>query len=112
MLSMVLRHECLSDTPEARAASQRIEHLFRDRPSFDSLAGNDNLWEPLRKLREELGRREDSAVAQAAEMDAARVSMTETDIDPALFGLVSDRCVFESWLDDVSGLSGSMFEYQ
>ncbi|KIW91904.1 uncharacterized protein Z519_07874 [Cladophialophora bantiana CBS 173.52] len=66
MLSMVLRHEVLSNTPEARAASCRIEQLFQKRPSIDFLEGNDNLWEPLRVLRAELAGREGAAVAAHA----------------------------------------------
>ncbi|KIW32936.1 uncharacterized protein PV07_04447 [Cladophialophora immunda] len=110
MLSMVLRHEALSTTPEARAASSRIERLFQNRPSIDYLAGNDNLWEPLRVLRAELAARERAVAAAAAAVaqngvgvdvvgtagsDAGTtdewadlVSMTSTSIDPALFGLV------------------------
>ncbi|OAP59884.1 hypothetical protein AYL99_04886 [Fonsecaea erecta] len=112
MLSMVLRHEALSDTAEARAASSRIERLFQNRPSMDYLAGNDNLWEPLRILRAELAAREGAVAAAAAAAAAARsdmgldvvgtggsdastdgwadlVSMTSTSIDPSLFGLGS-----------------------
>lgn len=107
MLSMVLRHEALSCSPEARAASQRIERLFRNRPSMDYLAGNDNLWEPLRRLHEELAARERVAAATpcgvAVEPATARttaspdasmageadtISLTSTNVDPALFGLV------------------------
>lgn len=103
MLSMVLRHEALSCTVEARAASQRIEKLFQDRPSFDYLAGNDNLWEPLQKLRAELAVREEMAAplggpgAEAGEL----VSLGATDIDPALFGMVVEGVpsVFEEWGD-------------
>ncbi len=58
MLSMVLQHEAPSNTPQARAARQRVEHPFRNRPSIDYLAGNDNLWEPLRMLRAELAVRQ------------------------------------------------------
>ncbi|EXJ69104.1 uncharacterized protein A1O5_08039 [Cladophialophora psammophila CBS 110553] len=104
MLSTVLRHEVLSNTPEARAASCRIEQLFQNRSSIDFLAGNDNLWEPLRVLHAELAAREGAAVTAhagigvdvggAAGSDTSTdggtdlVSMTSTSIDPALFGLV------------------------
>ena len=103
MLSMVLRHEALSNTPEARAARQRIEHLFQNRPSIDYLAGNDNLWEPLRMLRAELAVRQalpvrtpQSGIGVEGEMiqgpwssdgGSDFVSMTSTRIDPTLFGL-------------------------
>ncbi|EXJ58021.1 hypothetical protein A1O7_05444 [Cladophialophora yegresii CBS 114405] len=69
MLSMVLRHEALSSSLEARAARHRIELLFQNRPSIDYLAGNDNLWEPLRMLRAEL------AVRQALPVRDSRVGM-------------------------------------
>ncbi|OCT50974.1 hypothetical protein CLCR_08109 [Cladophialophora carrionii] len=69
MLSMVLRHEALSNSPEARAARHRIELLFQNRPSIDYLAGNDNLWEPLRMLRAEL------AVRQALPVRPSRTGM-------------------------------------
>ncbi|OAL18896.1 hypothetical protein AYO22_10225 [Fonsecaea multimorphosa] len=107
MLSMVLRHDALSETPEARAASSRIERLFQNRPSIDYLAGNDNLWEPLRILRAELTAREAAVAAARIGMGgvdvagagggsdagttdgwADLVSTTSTSIDPALFGLV------------------------
>jgi hypothetical protein len=68
MLSMVLRHEALSNSLEARAARHRIEQLFQNRPSIDYLAGNDNLWEPLRMLRAEL------AVRQALPVRASRAA--------------------------------------
>ncbi|KIW66396.1 hypothetical protein PV04_05732 [Phialophora macrospora] len=73
MLSMVLRHEALSNSLEARAARFRIEQLFRNRPSIDFLAGNDNLWEPLRMLRAELAVRQALPVreSRAAGMPAA-----------------------------------------
>ncbi|KAJ9609848.1 hypothetical protein H2200_006177 [Cladophialophora chaetospira] len=107
MLSMVLRHEALSNTPEARAARTRIEQLFQNRPSIDYLAGNDNLWEPLRMLRAELAVRQalpvrtpQSGIGAEGEMvqglrtsdpgtegSGDFVSMTSTSIDPALFGL-------------------------
>ena len=96
MLSMVLRHEALSNTPEACAASRRIEQLFQNRPSIDYLAGNDNLWEPLKNLRAELVARECGAAAAAhgglpvvgLEGCADMVSMSSTSID---------HCVVWSW---------------
>lgn len=104
MLSMVLRHEALSTSPEARAARHRIEGLFQNRPSFDFLTGNDNLWEPLQKLRDELAAREGSVVTARAYNTFAfpdpadAVSMTSTTIDPSLFGMIDrDYPGLEVW---------------
>ena len=109
MLSMVLRHEGLIDTPEARAARGRIDRLFQDRPEIEYLAGNDNLWEPLRVLRAELaareGRVEGLPGAGVSAGEGETVSMTSTVVDPALFGVQMGgmgtglQGVFEDWGD-------------
>ncbi|EXJ81065.1 hypothetical protein A1O3_07353 [Capronia epimyces CBS 606.96] len=116
MLSMVLRHEALNCSPEARAARQRIERLFQNRPSIDFLAVNDNLWEPLQKLRDELAAREDSVgsaggyEAFGAAEDVEPVSMTSTTIDPLLFGMVDDAIPgLEIWTD---GTVTESFDFQ
>ncbi|EXJ90606.1 hypothetical protein A1O1_03709 [Capronia coronata CBS 617.96] len=106
LLSMVLRHEALSNSLEARAARYRIERLFRNRPSVDFLAVNDNLWQPLQKLRDELAARESSVLTPGryelfgSEDAADAVSVTSTTIDPSLFGPVDEGLPhIEGWGD-------------
>lgn len=79
---MVLRHDSLTSTAEARAARSRIEILFQNRSSIDYLAGNDSLWQPLQKLRMELAGKEGSFEASNAET----MSSIGAPIDPSHFG--------------------------
>lgn len=54
MLSTVLRHHSLSDTPESRANRSRISRLFDDRPTIGYLSGNNCLWRLVSQLHSEL----------------------------------------------------------
>lgn len=81
MLSTVLRHQALERTPEARAARERIDNILQHRSSIDHLTGNDNLWQPLQRLRQEL----EAITTSDAQVDA--VSMWDTNVDLEAFGI-------------------------
>lgn len=89
MLSTVLRHQALEHTPEARAARERIDKILQHRSSIDHLTGNDNLWEPLRRLRQEL------ETITTADAQADSVSMWDTNVDLEAFGI--DEAQFRSF---------------
>jgi hypothetical protein len=97
MLSMVLRHDSLASTAEARAARSRIETLFQNRSSIDYLADNDGLWEPLQKLRMELAGKEGTFEVNNVES----VSSMGASIDLSHFGWDGEgvSSIFSGWGD-------------
>ncbi|KEF55103.1 uncharacterized protein A1O9_08756 [Exophiala aquamarina CBS 119918] len=98
MLSMVLRHDSLASTPEARAARSRIEKLFQNRSSIGYLADNDSLWVPLQKLRMELAVKEGTFEAKNLES----VSSMDASVDLSHFGWNGEgvSSMFSGWGDD------------
>lgn len=80
MLSAVLRHHSLSDTPESRATRYSISKLFKDRLTIGFLSGNNSLWRLITQLCSELHRLES--------LDRTK-NQLPLDFDPTLLDLMT-----------------------